>query len=191
MIVMTATNQNYYVAEPTQIVKGEQILILLAQEFNDLEFFYPYYRLIESGYSVSVVGLETGVCSGKYQMKFPIEKSINDVKAENFDVIYIPGGKAPEYLRKDDRVLKLVKEFEKQKKPIVTICHGPLVLLDAGILAGKSVTGFPEICGELKKGGANVQDQSVVRDHNVVTSRWPGDLPNFMNAFLKILKDKL
>jgi protease I len=183
--------KNNYIAEPCEQKHGEQILIMLADEFNDMEFFYPYYRLLEEGYCVSVAGLKKGDCTGKYQMKFPIDLLMDDVKPENYDALFVPGGNCPEFLRKNPKVIELVKQFNNKSKPILSICHGPVVLLDAGIIKGKKVTGFPEIKDVLINGGAIYEDKSAVRDKNIVTSRKPGDLPNFMKQFLKIMKDRL
>jgi protease I len=180
---------NHYVAEQSEPKYGEQVLIFLADGFNDMEFFYPYYRLIEEGYQVTVAGLTQGDCFGKYQMKFPIETLISEIDPANFDLLYVPGGNAPEILRKDQDVLNVVKFFDEREKPIVSICHGPLVLLDAGVLSGKKCTGFPDIKEALEEGGAKYIDNKVVRDVHLITSRFPGDLPAFMIQTLGILKE--
>jgi protease I len=179
---------NYYVVNKTEPIKGEQILILLAKQFNDMEFFYPYYRLIEAGFTVVVAGLEKGDCVGKYNHVFPITQLINDIDSDNFDLLFIPGGKAPEELRKSPKVIELVQKFAQKKKPILSICHGPLVLADAGILKGKNVTCFPEVKEAVTRAGAVYHDAPVVKDGSLVTSRWPADLPYFMINMLEMLR---
>ena len=178
----------YYNSNAVEPENGDQILILLAENFHDVEFFVPYYRFIEAGYPVTVAGLKKGECNGKYSMPFSVETVVDDILPENFDLLFIPGGKAPELLRKSEPVLKIVQEFEKNSKPIVSICHGPLVLADAGILNGKNLTGWPDTTYVLVKAGGNYIDQAVLRDKNLITSRWPGDLPQFMKEVLGILK---
>ena len=181
--------KNYYVVEPSEPRYGEQVLIILAENYNDLEFFYPYYRLNGAGYQATVAGIQKGDCKGKNQYTFPIELEISQLKADDYDMLYVPGGKAPEILRKDKAVLQLVKNFVEQKKPVVSICHGPLVLADAGVIQGKKITCWPECKDDIVKAGGQYIDTSVVRDDHLITSRWPGDLPNFMREVLKILKE--
>ena len=102
---------NYYVAEQEEPKYGEQVLILLADDFNNMEFFYPYYRLIEEGYHVTVAGLTQGDCSGKYKMKFPIETLVSDINPADFDLLYVPGGNAPEILRYVFQCLRYCKRI--------------------------------------------------------------------------------
>lgn len=182
---------NFYVSPCPKPEYGEQILILLANEFNDVEFFYPYYRFIEEGYIPTVVGLSKTEYTGKNQFKFPVAITIDDVNPDDYDLLYIPGGYAPEHLRKSEKVLDLVRTFNKKHKPIVSLCHGPLVLLDAGIINGMHITCWPDLKDSVSKGGAIFHDQTVVRDHNLITSRYPADLPVFMHESLKILKSRL
>jgi protease I len=178
---------NYYAIENVSPEKGEQVLILLAPQYNDMEFFYPYYRLIEEGYSVTVAGLEKGDCTGKNNYVFPVKFSVDEINPEAFDMVYVPGGKAPEALRKSSRVLDIVRYFADVKKPIVSICHGPLVLADADVLKGRRVTCWPEVKETVEKAGGIYEDTSVIQDNRILTSRWPADLPIFMENVLKML----
>ena len=178
---------NYYAIDDHSPEKGEQVLILLAPQYNDMEFFYPYYRLIEEGYSVTVAGLEKGDCTGKNSYIFPIQTCMDEIKPENFDMVYVPGGKAPEALRKNSLVLDIIRYFAKVHKPIVSICHGPLVLADADVINGRHITCWPEIKDTIQKAGGIYENTSVVQDNKLLTSRWPADLPKFMEKVLNML----
>jgi protease I len=181
---------SYYRVEQNTPQRGERVLILLAKQYNDIEFFYPYYRLLEEGYDVTVAGLEKGDCAGKNNFQFPITQTVEEIAVddyENFDMVYVPGGYAPEHLRKNAKVLDIIKHFAAAQKPIVSICHGPLVLADAGILQGKKVTCWPEIKATITQAGGHYEDSAIVTDGSLLTSRWPADLPQFMHTVIKML----
>ena len=120
--------------------------------------------------------------------RFAVTASFETAKAGDYDALCIPGGRAPEYLRLDRRVIELVQAFDKAGKPIAAICHGPQILAAAGVLRGRHVTGYRTVAGELQAAGAMYQDREVVVDDRLITSRQPADLPAFMDAVLRMLK---
>lgn len=172
-------------------LKGKKIAVLVEDLYQDQEVWYPVYRLQESGATVVTVG--TG-SKKSYQSKhcYPVEaeKEITQVRAEDFDGVVVPGGYAPDILRRYEAVNKFVAEIFKQKKVVAAICHGPWVLVSAGILKGKTVTAFSAIRDDIVNAGATFVDQEVVVDGNLITSRKPDDLPAFMRAMIQALAEK-
>ena len=122
---------------PERLKKGQRVLIITADNTEDMEFFYPYYRLNEEGYDVDVATMKGGSFKAKKGYELKETKSIAEVKVADYALLYIPGGKAPEALRKDEKVIAFVKEFTKSGKPIAAICHGPQVLVTADVIKGK------------------------------------------------------
>jgi len=118
----------------------------------------------------------------------PVTHSFEEVNPENYDLLILPGGKAPEDLRKDPHVLEIVKAFYSSGKPIGAICHGPQILISAGLLKDKKATSYKSVAKELKEAGAKYEDKEVVIDGNIVTSRMPSDLPYFMKTLLGLIK---
>ncbi len=169
-----------------------QILILTADGFEDTELLCPYYRLKEAGYQVDIAAPEWGEITGKHSYKVHANLAVGEVSPDPYHLLYIPGGKAPSKLRLIPDVLDLVRRFNEKKKLIAAICHGPQVLLSAGILKGRRATCYHKIAMELQANGVNYLDTEVVIDENIITSRVPSDIPAFIKAILKALeKDKL
>ncbi len=164
------------------------ILIMTAHGFEDTELLCPYYRFREEGFEVSVCAPEWGEVRGKHGYTVTANLAISEAKAEAYRLLYLPGGKAPAELRLLPEALELVRAFHQQGKPIAAICHGPQVLLSAGILQGKRATCYPKIARELEAAGVHYVDDEVVIDGNLITSRRPADLPAFMKALIRILK---
>lgn len=168
---------------------GKKFAILVEHHYQDLEVWYPALRLREAGAKVQFIG--TGSAPdyvGKYGYPLKVDKSADKVRAANFDGLVIPGGWAPDKLRMSESVLDLVREMNRQKKPIACICHGGWVLASAGILRGRKVTSFRAIRDDLVNAGAKWVDQEVVVDKNLVTSRMPEDLPVFMQEFIALFQ---
>ncbi len=164
------------------------VLIMTANGFEDTELLCPLYRFREEGLPVDICAPEWGEVKGKHGYLISANLSISEVQAEAYQLLYIPGGRAPSELRILPEALDLVRAFYTQGKPLAAICHGPLVLLSAGILKGKKATCYPKIAMELKAAGVNYLDDEVVVDGNIITSRRPADLPAFMKAVLKTLR---
>jgi protease I len=172
-------------------LKGKRIVILVAEQFQDLEVMYPYYRMKEEGAEVIVAG--TGSSDeyiGKYGYPIKINTTSDKINPKEIDAIIIPGGWAPDYLRRYDFVCKLVKDAFKLNKVIAAICHAGSVLVSAGILKGKTVTAFKAIKDDMIYAGANFVDKEVVVDGNLITSRMPDDLPEFCKAIIKKLQSQ-
>ena len=171
------------------LLKGKKVIILVEELFNVFEFWYPYYRLKEEGAEVTVVGSGSGeVYTGKPGTQAKVDASADQVAAENFDGIIIPGGYAPDMMRRYPSMVKLVKDFFNADKPVAAICHAGWMLVSAGILSGKKVTSFFAIKDDLINAGAQWVDQEVVLDGNLVTSRRPDDLPAFMKTVIRLLQ---
>ena len=163
-------------------------LIITADLAEDRELFYPYYRLQEEGYTMDVASFASGTITGKRNIEMEANLALEDVTVDDYAVLVLPGGKAPAKLRENAEVMRIVKEFYRQGKPIGAICHGPQILLSAGLLQGKQGTCAPSMSGELAEYGAEYRDEEVVIQGNIVTSRLPKDLPAFSREILKQLQ---
>ena len=122
-------------------------------------------------------------------IKIPSNASFADTKAEDYDALVIPGGRAPEYLRLDEAVLGVVRHFAEARKPIAALCHGPQILLTADMVKGRTMTAWKTVQTDLRVAGANVLDREVVTDRNLVTSRKPEDLEAFVRESLRLLSN--
>ena len=171
------------------LLKGKKVIILVEEMFNVFEFWYPFYRLKEEGVEVTVVGSGSAeVYTGKPGTQAKADVSADQVSAEEFDGIIIPGGYAPDMMRRYPAMVNLVKDIFNANKPVAAICHAGWMLVSAGILSGKKATSFFAIKDDLINAGAQWVDQEVVVDGNLVTSRIPDDLPAFMKAFFGLLQ---
>ncbi len=175
---------------PTAIPSGNgrHVLIIADNNVHDLELFYPYYRLTEAGFTVDVASPKGSEIKGKFGMGLKETMAVNEAEPQSYELLYIPGGGAPESLRKDEGVLKLVKGFIVQDKPVAAFCHGPQVLVSADVVKGKKLAAWPEVAREIEQAGGIFVDEPVVKDGPFITGRWPGDLPLHLNAVLEQLK---
>ena len=167
-----------------------RIACVLGQGFEDSEFRVPYDRLKEEGYQVDVIGVKAGeeLKGYKGKEKVKVEKSIDQVKAEDYDALLIPGGQSPDHLRADRRMVEFVKKFDQAGKPIAAVCHGPQLLIAAHLVKGRTLTAWQTIQDDLRQIGATVKDEPVVRDRNWITSRKPDDLEQFSDAIVESLE---
>lgn len=161
-------------------------LIISADHFEDTELLVPYYRLKEAGFEVDVASISRGNINGKHGYEVRVDKALRDVHAKDYDLLVLPGGKAPAALRKEPAALEIVKEFFLGNKPVAAICHGPQILVTAGVLKGRRATCYHSVATELKEAGALYEDSEVVVDGNLVTSRQPSDLPAFMRETIRM-----
>ncbi len=168
-------------------LRNKRVVIISTHNFEDTELIYPYYRLKEAGADVKIASLEKGTIRGKHGIEVTAELTIKELDADNYDAVIIPGGWAPDRLRVYKEVLDLVSKMNKKEKLIAAICHGPHVLISAGVVRGKKLTAVRPLWDDLKNAGATVQDKAVVKDKNIITSRFPPDLPAFCKEIIKAL----
>lgn len=167
---------------------GKRAAVLIADKFQDEEGVAPPAYLREYGMETVFVGLATGTVTGKHEREeIVVDLAVADAEASEFDLLIIPGGGAPEALRLDPAILDFTRRFLDEGKPVAAICHGPQVLISAGVLPGRSITCFAGIRDDVRLAGARYRDKPVVVDRNLVTSRMPGDLPAFNQAILALL----
>jgi protease I len=168
-------------------------IILTAGEFEDMELFFPYFRLLEEGVEVDIAAPQIGMINGEHGYGLKITKTIAEVDPDKYDLLLIPGGfpdGAPATVRKVKHAQEIARSFITKNKPVAAICHGPWLLVSADVVRGRHLTGFwhdgvPE---EIKAAGGLYEDQEVVVDGNLVTSRWPMDLPAFVREMVKLIK---
>lgn len=175
---------------PERLRKNEKIAIVTGDNTEDLEFFYPYYRLTEEGYTVDVITPEGDSFKGKHGLGLKKTLAIADADPQDYALLYLPGGKAPAKLRENEEVLQFVKDFAVTGKPIAALCHGPQILISAGLLRGKQVAAWPEVASELEEAGATYVNEALVIDGQFITGRQPGDLHRHLSGVLEALKGK-
>jgi len=163
-------------------------LIISADNFEDTELLVPYYRLKEAGIEVAVASLKHGAIKGEHGYEVVVDRTLDEeVTSDDYAILVLPGGMAPAVLRKEPKSLEIARHFFAQNKPVAAICHGPQILISAGLLRGRRATCYESVADELKDGGALYEDREVVVDANLVTSRQPDDLPAFMREVMKQL----
>jgi protease I len=166
------------------------IAILVEQIFEDMELLYPRLRLIEAGHQVQVVGPKSGeTWKGKHGYPQKSDVAASDVRANSFDMIIIPGGFAPDFMRRDEHMVRLVREAADAEIPMAAICHGVWMMCSTDSLRGKRCTSFFAIAHDVVNAGGAWVDEECVVDGQLITSRTPADLPAFMRAVLQMLKE--
>lgn len=164
------------------------ILILVGPEYEDLEVWYPKLRLEEAGYEVKLAGIGDSSYRGKYGYPCTVDGHVRDFPADTLAGILAPGGWAPDKLRRDAELLGRVREVHESGKMVATICHGPWILISAGIVRGRTLTSTVGIRDDVVNAGATWVDQPAVIDGNIVSARVPKDLPAFGAAMLEVLE---
>jgi protease I len=165
-----------------------EALIISADNFEDSELLVPFYRLKEAGVEVTVASMSRGAIKGKHGYEVAVDKTLDEVNPDDYAILILPGGKAPALVRKEPKALEIARDFFSSGKPVAAICHGPQILISAGLLQGRRATCYKSVADELKEAGALYEDQEVVVDANLVTSRQPEDLPSFMRETMKKLR---
>ena len=188
--------------------KGKKVAIVVAHEFEDVELLYPIIRLSEEGAQIFVVPVQEGLHTRPYLDKKPVTGrfghtvplpimeegklySVIDLKAispDSFDCILFPGGYSPDALRLHEATLNLVRKFHEKGKLLAAICHGPWILISAGIMSGKRATGYAAVRDDLRNAGAQYVDVPAVRDGNIITGRVPDDLTEFCREIIDALE---
>jgi len=167
-------------------------LILTADKFEDMELFFPYFRLLEEEVVVDIAAPKKGHIEGEHGYGLEIDKTFDDIQPDNYNILLIPGGSptgAPSVVKKDLKAQAITKSFFNSNKPVCSICHGPWLLASADVIKGRHLTSFwydgvPE---DIKKAGGIYEDKEVIVDGNLVTSRYPGDLPAFMREIMRLI----
>jgi protease I len=180
---MTARNEYWRQAMSAEL-KTKRIAVLAADGFEQSELLEPVRALQDAGATVEIVSLSEGEIRGwnktDWGEKVKVDRSLDDTAATEYDGLVVPGGQInPDLLRADPRAVQFVRDFHESSKPIAAICHGPWLLVEAGIAAGHKMTSYKSIKTDLKNAGADWVDAEVVVDQGIVTSRAPGDLPVF------------
>jgi protease I len=167
-----------------------RILAISADRFEDSELTQPVEAIEEAGFEVDIASLEAGIIKGKNGTQVEAALAVADADAADYDMLLLPGGKAPARLRESEQVLDLARAFADSDKPIAAICHGPQILISAGLAKGRSMTSYQSVADELKAAGAIYSDRELVTDRNLITSRQPGDLPVFIDTILEVLRKR-
>jgi protease I len=170
----------------------KRVLILATDGFEQSELIEPKKALEQAGIETIVASPKRGEIKGWHHTdwgeRVAVDAGLDEVAAEDFDALLLPGGVMnPDKLRQEARVIELIEDFDEAGKPIAAICHGPWLLVEADIVDGRTVTGWPSIRTDLENAGGDVVDQEVAIDGNLITSRKPDDIP----AFSKTLIDAL
>ena len=167
----------------------KKIAFLATDGYEDLELHYPRIRLKEAGYKTELISLSKNEIKGKWGYPTKPNISIHEANPDNYDGVIIPGGtKNPDYLRRNKRILDFVANIDDQGKLVAAICHAGWVLISAKVIKGRKATSYFAIKDDMINAGANFEDKSVVVDGNLITSRTPDDLPDFMKTVLDFLK---
>src|SRR5246500_3129971 len=171
-------------------LSGKRAAILVEQQYQELEVWYPLSRLREAGCKVTLVGPEAGqTYPSKLGYPAKSDKAAKDVSADDFDILVIPGGVAPDFIRRSEAMIRFANGMAEQGKIIAAICHGPWVLCSTQALKGKKATCFFAIKDDVSNAGANYVDAEVVRDGNIITSRKPDDLPAFLQTIIQAVRE--
>jgi len=172
---------------------GIRAVIITADKFEDMELFVPYFRLLDSGVQVDIAAPTMDEIGGEHGYSIVPDLFIDDVDPDDYDLLFIPGGfpdGAPAIVRGIAHAQEIARSFFAASKPVAAICHGPWLLVSADLVRGRNLTsywhdGVPE---EIVAAGGNWQDEPVVVDGNLVTSRWPADIPAFTDAMMRMVR---
>jgi protease I len=167
-----------------------KVLMISADNFEDSELLVPYYRMLEEGHEVDITSIKKGKIRGKKGYDVEANKNVSEIDPEDYGLLILPGGKAPGEIRKDPEALEIVTEFFENNKPVAAICHGPQVLISAGVMKGRHATCYRSVAKELKAAKAKYEDKEVIVDKNLITSRQPSDLPAFMREIMRKVGEK-
>lgn len=173
-------------------LNSRRILIMATDGFEQSELEVPLERLQDAGAEIDIASLQTGDITGwdgdDWGDEIEVDLLIADAKAEDYDALVLPGGQInPDLLRVDDKAIALIKSFADAGKPVAAICHAPWLLVEAGLAKGRKMTSYKSIRTDVANAGAEVVDEEVVVDGNIITSRCPDDLPAFCDAIIAAL----
>jgi protease I len=177
----------------TESLKGKRIAIVATDGFEQSELLEPRKALEAEGAKVEVISPKSGEIQGMQHhdkgQKVHVDRTVDEVKAEEYAALVLPGGVAnPDALRTNPKAVGFIKKFFDENKPVAAICHGPWTLVEAGVVKGRTITSWPSLKTDLKNAGANWVDREVVRDQKLVSSRKPDDLPAFCREMIEVFK---
>ncbi len=169
----------------------KRIAILATDGFQDSELSEPYERLKDAGFKVLVIGAAAGrrITGKNGDFSIDVDLGVESVNLNDFDALVIPGGESPERLRRNEAAVKLARAFLAGGKPVAAICHAPEVLNSAGSLRDRTLTGHVSLKNEIEDAGGKFVDEAIVIDRNLITSRKPADLPQFIDAIISFLEE--
>jgi len=167
-----------------------RVLVISADQFEDTELTEPVEALRKADIALDIASLQTGTITGKKGTEVEATLAVADANAADYDMLLLPGGKAPARLRESEPVLGLARSFADSGKPVAVICHGPQILISAGLVEGRRMTSYTSVASELDAAGAHYLDEEVVTDGNFISSRNPGDLPAFIDKMLETLRSQ-
>ncbi|WP_299177293.1 type 1 glutamine amidotransferase domain-containing protein [uncultured Chryseobacterium sp.] len=173
---------------------SKKIAILATNGFEESELKSPKEHLEQQGWTAHIVSPESGTIKAwaekNWGQEYPVDKTLDEVNASDYDALVLPGGVInPDQLRTNEKALSFVRDFFQQQKPVAAICHGPQILINAGVVHGKNMTSVNSISKDLKNAGANWEDREVIVDKGLVTSRTPEDLPAFNAKMVEEIKE--
>ncbi len=176
------------------VLKDKKVAICVTNGFEESELFEPKKALEENGATVHIVSPEPGKIKawnhGNWSKEINVDVTLKEANASDYDALMLPGGVInPDKLRRDKTAVDFVKEFFESQKPVAAICHGPQMLIEAGVVKGKKLTSFFSIRTDLENAGALWEDNAVVVDNGLVTSRNPGDLEAFNSKLIEEIKE--
>lgn len=165
-------------------LKDKKVITVVDHEYNDLELWYPIFRLQEEGATVHIVGEKANTTyNGQAGIPATTDYAYTDINVDDYDGILVPGGWAPDKLRRYPEVLEIVRALDQAEKPIGQICHAGWVLVSADVLKGKKVTSTPAIKDDMENAGATWVDEETVVDGHIISSRRPADMPTYVKAY--------
>lgn len=168
------------------VLTGKRIALLATDGFEDSELEHPMGMIRDAGAEVEVISLEDGEITGKNGATVDVDALVADVSVDDYDGLLLPGGVVnPDTLRVNKAAVEFVREFFKQHKPVAAICHAPWILIEAGVVEGRTLTSWPSLKTDLENAGANWVDEEVVVDEGLVTSRKPDDMPAFCHKAIE------
>ncbi len=172
------------------MARRARVACILSDGFEDSEFRVPYDRMRAQGFEVDVISTRPGeTIAGKQgKEKVTSTKGIDQVRSDDYEALFIPGGYSPDHLRIDRRFVEFAKAFDQAHKTVAAVCHGPQLLMTAGLVKGRTLTAWPTVQRDLELVGAHVKDEPVVVDGNWITSRKPDDLDQFSDAIVRRLQ---
>jgi protease I len=171
-------------------LQGKRAAVLVEQLYQEMEVWYPVYRLREAGCKVTLIGPEAGqTYPSKLGYPAKSDKAAKEVSAKDFDILIIPGGYAPDHIRRCEAMVRLTSDMAEQGKVVAAICHGPWVLCSTQALKGRKATCFVAIKDDVINAGGKYVDAEVIRDGNLITSRKPDDLPAFLQTVIQAAKE--